>query len=170
MRVYISGKIGEEVISEATRQKFEKAQKMLLAKGYKVVDPACEKYQMQMDKEVEIEKKKWIEAGYGEKFDRYTHILLWDMHILSMCDAIYLLSDWWDSDGARTEKDFATATKKQFFFQSKIEAMEHAGSEWCHEFLLMPPSKRSRSAHIDKLKRDFINKRLNEIWLPTEIK
>ena len=29
MRVYISGKIGEEVISEATRQKFERAERML---------------------------------------------------------------------------------------------------------------------------------------------
>jgi hypothetical protein len=29
MRVYISGKIGEEVLSEATRKKFARAEKML---------------------------------------------------------------------------------------------------------------------------------------------
>lgn len=32
MLIYISGKIGEEVISEATRQKFAKAEEMLKAK------------------------------------------------------------------------------------------------------------------------------------------
>lgn len=36
MRVYISGKIGEEVISDATRQKFAKAEKMLQDRGYDV--------------------------------------------------------------------------------------------------------------------------------------
>ena len=36
MKIYISGKIGEAVISEATRQKFAKAEKMLEAKGYEV--------------------------------------------------------------------------------------------------------------------------------------
>ena len=34
MTIYISGKIGELVISEATRKKFAKAQKELEAKGY----------------------------------------------------------------------------------------------------------------------------------------
>ena len=38
-KVYISGKIGEEVLSEATRQKFASAEKFLKAKGYKVFNP-----------------------------------------------------------------------------------------------------------------------------------
>ena len=45
MKVYISGKIGEEVISEATRQKFAKAEEMLKAKGYEVFNPCDERWQ-----------------------------------------------------------------------------------------------------------------------------
>lgn len=33
MKVYISGRIGEEVISDETRQRFAKAEEMLKAKG-----------------------------------------------------------------------------------------------------------------------------------------
>ena len=44
MKVYISGKIGEEVISEATRQKFAKAEEMLKAKGYEVFNPCDERW------------------------------------------------------------------------------------------------------------------------------
>lgn len=43
MKVYISGKIGEVVISEATRKKFAKAEEMLKAKGYEVFNPCDEK-------------------------------------------------------------------------------------------------------------------------------
>ena len=39
MKVYISGKIGEEVLSEATRQKFAKAEQMLKAKGFETFNP-----------------------------------------------------------------------------------------------------------------------------------
>ena len=35
-KVYISGKIGEEVLSDATREKFAKAEEYIKAKGYKV--------------------------------------------------------------------------------------------------------------------------------------
>ena len=38
-KVYISGKIGEEVLTEATREKFAKAEKMLRSKGYDVFNP-----------------------------------------------------------------------------------------------------------------------------------
>ena len=39
MKVYISGKIGEAVISDETRQKFDAAEKMLQDKGYRVFNP-----------------------------------------------------------------------------------------------------------------------------------
>ena len=38
-KVYISGKIGEEVLSKATREKFAKAEKWLKAQGYAVFNP-----------------------------------------------------------------------------------------------------------------------------------
>ena len=45
-RIYISGKIGEEVISEATRQKFAKAEELLKEcfgeENIVVINPACD--------------------------------------------------------------------------------------------------------------------------------
>ena len=38
-KIYISGKIGEEVLSDETRKKFAKAEKMLRSKGYDVFNP-----------------------------------------------------------------------------------------------------------------------------------
>ena len=38
-KVYISGKIGEEVLSDATREKFARAEDMLRSKGYDVFNP-----------------------------------------------------------------------------------------------------------------------------------
>lgn len=122
MKVYISGKIGEEVISEATRQKFEKAGKMLLEKGYEVVDPACEKYQREMEEELGEKERNWIAAGMGKRFDRYSSILLFDLHILEQCDAVYFLEDWDRSDGANTEHSFAMATRKKLLWESRADA------------------------------------------------
>lgn len=39
MKVYISGKIGEEILSEATRQKFAKAESYLRDWGFDVFNP-----------------------------------------------------------------------------------------------------------------------------------
>lgn len=122
MRVYISGKIGEEVISEATRQKFEKAGKMLLEKGYEVVDPACEKYQREMEEELGEKERNWIAAGMGKRFDRYSSILLFDLHILEQCDAVYFLEDWDRSGGANTEHSFAMATGKRLLWERLEDA------------------------------------------------
>ena len=45
-RIYISGKIGEEVISEATRQKFAKAEELVKEafgeENVTVINPACD--------------------------------------------------------------------------------------------------------------------------------
>ena len=53
MRVYISGKIGGEVISDATRQKFARAEEMLKAKGYQVFNPCDERWQKILRREYE---------------------------------------------------------------------------------------------------------------------
>ena len=39
MKIYISGKIGEEVLTEATREKFAQAERMLRQLGYDVFNP-----------------------------------------------------------------------------------------------------------------------------------
>lgn len=116
MKVYISGKIGEEVISEATRQKFARAEEMLKAKGYEVFNPCDERWQ-------EFLSLNWSAAAPVAVMDRYTYILLKDLQKLAKCDAIYMLADWTESDGANVELDFARATRKQLFWESEEDAL-----------------------------------------------
>ena len=105
MRVYISGKIGEEVLSDATREKFAKAEAYLKGWDFEVFNPTT--------------------SGLGERAeelarengtDFYTEIMKLDLAELAWCDAIYLLNDWEDSPGAKKELAFAR---------------EHNISVWC---------------------------------------
>lgn len=123
MRVYISGKIGGEVISDATRQKFARAEEMLKAKGYQVFNPCDERWQKILRREYEHDsyvKSPWL----TDKFpDFYAYCLLRDLMVLAKKDAIYMLADWTESDGANVELDFARATGKQLFWESKEDAL-----------------------------------------------
>lgn len=117
MRVYISGKIGEEVISETTRQKFAKAEEMLKAKGYQVFNPCDERWQRVLKREYEGDcyvKSPWLTGTFP---DFYSYCLLRDLMVLSTKDAVYFLDDWDKSSGANTEHSFATATNKKLLWQ-----------------------------------------------------
>lgn len=123
MKVYISGKIGEEVISEATRQKFARAEEMLKSKGYEVFNPCDERWQKILKREYENDsyvKSPWLASKFPEF---YAYALLRDLMVLSTKDAIYMLADWTESDGANVELDFARATRKQLFWESKEDAL-----------------------------------------------
>ena len=123
MKVYISGKIGEEVISEATRQKFARAEEMLKAKGYEVFNPCDERWQKILKREYENDsyvKSPWLTGKFPEF---YAYALLRDLMVLSTKDAIYMLADWTESDGANVELDFARATRKQLFWESEEDAL-----------------------------------------------
>ena len=110
MRVYISGKIGEGVISEATRQKFAKAEEMLKANGYETFNPTDGEWQEHLHKAYKLDREV---QPYGEKVDFYSYALLRDMMVLATCDAVYFLEDWTESKGAVAERDFAVATGKK---------------------------------------------------------
>ena len=97
-KVYISGKIGEEGLSEATREKFAKAEKWLKAQGYAVFNPTTSG----LDTAAEQAAKK-----YGTTF--YKEILIYDLMALKQCDAIYMLPDWQHSPGALVEYFYAKA-------------------------------------------------------------
>lgn len=129
MRVYISGKIGGEVISDATRQKFARAEEMLKAKGYQVFNPCDERWQKILRREYEHDnyvQSPWL----TDKFpDFYAYCLLRDLMVLSTKDAIYMLADWTESDGANVELDFARATGKQLFWESKEDALVFRNDE-----------------------------------------
>lgn len=118
MKVYISGKIGEEVISEATRQKFAKAEKMLRAKGYEVTNPTSDKCQILVRLSMKNEEK------LGYKGDFYSFALITDLvSIWRDCDAVYMLEDWEKSPGANAEHSFAMATGKKMLWQRLEDAL-----------------------------------------------
>lgn len=116
--VYISGKMGEKVLSDATVKKFEVAQNKLVSEGWAVINPASQVFQRDAQKHVKIEEKKWQHLDFGE-FDWYSWLLLWDMHSLALCDAIYMLKDWQDSPGATAEYYYAKACGKEIILEDK---------------------------------------------------
>lgn len=120
MRVYISGKIGEEQLSEATRQKFAKAENMLKSKGFEVFNPTTSGFGAYAEEFVKNYNKCLPENMCKRKW--YDQILLMDLDALATYHAIYLLDDWQDSDGANAEYSYAMAIGKKIFFQSKEDA------------------------------------------------
>ena len=156
MKVYISGKIGEEVISEATRQKFAKAEEMLKAKGYEVFNPTCEEWQ------------KNIILGYGVdvqqapppkdgKISKYAYILLRDQMALANKDAILMLEDWQDSPGATSEYYFAMATGKKIFFASREHAVLRLEEDW---------KEANKTMKMRAPRYKYVDLHLHESWLP----
>lgn len=97
-KVYISGKIGEEELSEATRQKFAKAEAYLRDWGFDTFNPTTSGLGR-------LAEEKAKENGT----DFYTEIMELDIAELKKCDAIYMLRDWKDSAGAKRE--YAEADK-----------------------------------------------------------
>lgn len=97
-KVYISGKIGEDVLTDATLEKFAKAEEYIKAKGYKVFNPTTSGLGKMADA---------YAKACGTNF--YTEILLLDIMELKKCDIICLLPDWAESPGAQAEYFFALA-------------------------------------------------------------
>ena len=117
--IYISGKMGEKRLSAKTIGKFAGAQERLLEDGWVVINPASAAFQREANKHVRIEEAKWQELDFGA-FDWYAWLLLWDMHNLALCDAIYLLRDWRDSPGATAEFFYAKACGKEILYEEEI--------------------------------------------------
>lgn len=79
-RVYISGKI-TGLSEEQWIENFNAAEEALLEAGYRVINPTKVKVDLDYDEYLEI-----------------------DLLMLRMCDAIYMLDDWKESNGARVER------------------------------------------------------------------
>ena len=124
MKVYISGKIGEEVISDATRQKFAKAEAMLKAKGYEVFNPCDEKWQATLRRDYEKEKLSPGNLLLQGKFPTfYVYVLLRDLMVLATKDAVYFLEDWDKSPGALVEQTFVMAIGMKMLWQRLEDAL-----------------------------------------------
>ncbi len=104
MKIYISGKVGEETISEATRKKFERIQKMLEREGYQVFNPTSVKHINHLKFSIN-QRRRFLQY---RNVSNYTEI------------AIYMLPDFLDSPGAKAEHAFAIACKKQIFYDDEL--------------------------------------------------
>lgn len=116
MKIFISGKIGEGYISDSTRKKFERIQKMLEEEGYQVFNPASE------DRESYL--KMWLKGRkpylQRQNISDYAELLRMNLVELVQYDAIYMLPDFLDSPGAKAEYAFAIACKKQIFYDDEL--------------------------------------------------
>ena len=162
MKIYISGKIGEEVISDATRQKFARAEEMLKAKGYEVFNPVDECWQEALNVRWRW-KMEDAAVGIGEEIDRYDYYLLKDMLKMAACDAVYFLADWQQSPGATAEYYFAKAVGKRMFFEDRHDACEYLIER-------MYAEAKEPSSFINKYQNDmeiaYFTKHFDEAWLP----
>lgn len=122
MKVYISGKIGEEVISDYTREKFEAAEEMLQSMGHEVFNPASEAWQRVLRNDYLEDKKRKNPYLNGDFPDFYTYAILRDNMIIATKEAVFMLPDWLDSPGAKAEHAFAIATKKKIFYAGDVSA------------------------------------------------
>ena len=114
--IYISGKMGEKVLSHHTIKKFHQAEVSLRDQGWEVCNPASDEFQRQACHTVSAQMKKWEEIEQ-KPFSWYSWMLQYDIRALLMCDAVYMLSDWLDSPGATAELFFARACCKEVIFQ-----------------------------------------------------
>ena len=145
-KVYISGKIGEEVLTEATREKFAQAERMLRQLGYDVFNPTT--------------------SGLGEEAMRrakangttfYKEILLLDLEQEKLCDAIILLPDYTQSPGARVEFDYAQAIGLEIKFADRNHA-------WC--YLSWRYGEMTGHVNTSKARQEYIDANINNVWIP----
>lgn len=116
MNIYISRKIEERNISDSTRKKFERIQKMLEEEGHQVFNPTSN--------ERETYLEMWLKGQkpylQSHNISDYAEILRMNLLLLAQCDAIYMLPDFLDSPGAKAEHAFAIACKKQIFYDDEL--------------------------------------------------
>ncbi len=102
-KIYISGAM-RYIDEEESRSLFAEAKARLEELGYEAINP----WDLEPDKEKKC--KDW-----GD-------FLLYDLNILKTCDCIFMLRNWRDSDGARTEHDYAKGCGIVIIYQDIAEA------------------------------------------------
>ena len=163
MKVYISGKIGEEIISEETREKFDAAEKMLLDKGYIVFNPTGQVWVYGLQ-----ENHRYAVRTIGKDvvMPFYDYCLLKDLQKLAQCDAIYMLKDWRMSPGARAEHAFAEAVGKRFFFEDRFQACEYLCDEMWNLVKTGNPPAEYLENGINAAEIAYGKKHLDRVWRP----
>ena len=94
MRIYISGKITD---NNNYIEQFEEAEKWLTEQGYDVINPSK------------------LALYYTHLY--YADFIEIDLALLKLCDAIFMLANWQDSNGAKTELAVAKSLGKTVKYQ-----------------------------------------------------
>lgn len=97
MKIYIAGKVTGENESDV-QNKFFSAKIPLIKQGHKVMSPAV------------------LTTNAGFEHGEYIHICY---AMIDVCDAIYMLSDWQKSKGARMELQYACDHQKEIMYQDE---------------------------------------------------
>lgn len=97
--IYISGKI-TGLPEQQARDNFAYAEQLLRREGWEVINP--------FDIDLKEKEKTWA------------NFMLADIEALIPCDAIFMLKDWMDSNGAYIEHAFARAMEKEIYYQSSL--------------------------------------------------
>lgn len=93
MRIYISGAITG---TDDYMERFAKVEERLKKQGYSVINPAAVNSMMPAD----------------TKYEEYMKM---SFCMLDMCDAIYLMKGWENSNGANRERQYALSHNKDVF-------------------------------------------------------
>lgn len=97
--IYISGKI-TGLPEDQVRNNFSSAEFVLSQQGWNVINPL------------------WIDLNGQEK--TWANFMIEDLKALIPCDAIFMLSNWMESSGAKIEHSFAIAMGKEVYYQSTL--------------------------------------------------
>ena len=162
MKVYISGKIGEKVISDETRQKFAAAERLMLEKGHGVFNPTDPDWIVCLRQNY----NSAVVSFGNEVVSKYEYTLLKDIVKLSKADAIYMLADWRQSPGARAEYAFAEAVGKRFFFEDRFQACEYLCKEMRNQVKRgYPPAIYLENDPV-MAEIKYAKKHLDRVWRP----
>lgn len=100
MKIYLSGKMTGLTKRQILRN-FGKAEKKLIKAGFSVMNPSVT-YHMKNIKEFSYEE--WLKI---------------DFTMLDVCDAIYMLDNYQDSEGAKKELAYAISKGKKVYYGRK---------------------------------------------------
>lgn len=166
MKIYISGKREEDVISDATREKFARAEKMLEAKGHEVFN-ICNKYwQCKLTKGYQSQFFFDQNKKPNKALPLYTYSLLQDIEIISFQDGVYMLEDFQNSFAALAEYRFAWATGKRMLFQEEGSAEFYLKKNFWRdaENGLFCYEKRP----LNEVMEEYVDTRMPGTWVPID--
>ena len=103
MKIYVAGKISG-LEKKDIDEKFEKAKADLICKGHSVFIPSV------------------LPAYDDVPHEDYMHVCY---AMIDICDAVYMLSDWQQSKGARQELQYAADTRKEIAYQDESTKEEN---------------------------------------------